>query len=84
MPLKKRIKIIKENPNQITDDVIIRTPDGGVMNLFDSAKLPMVTLSVNQFKWPTSFLVREAKRVKEYQINPDTGWNLKSDNGAKI
>lgn len=84
MPLKKRIKVVKKNPNQITDDVIIRTPDGGVMNLFDSAKLPMVTLSVNQFKWPNSFLVREAKRVKEFKVNPDTGWNLKTENGARV
>lgn len=84
MPLKKRVKIDKTNPNMVNDEVILRTPNDSVMNLFDSAKLPMVTLNANQFKWPSSFLVRGAKRVKEYQVNPDTGWNLKNDNGDKV
>lgn len=84
MPLKKRVSVVKENPNRVEDEVIVRTPNGGVMNLFEKAKLPMVTLSANQFKWPSTFLVREVKRVKEYQINADTGWNLKNENGDKI
>lgn len=84
MPLKKRVKIVKKNPNPVTDAVDVRTPDGSVMNLFDSAKLPLVTLSPNQFKWPSTLLVRDVKRVKEYKVNPQTGWSLKDERGNRV
>lgn len=84
MPLKKHVVAFKKNRHPVEDGVIVRTPSGSVMNLFDKAKLPMVTLEPNQFDWPSSLLVRKVDRVKDYKINPDTGWRQKNNNGDYV
>lgn len=81
MPLKKRTIKLTKNPNPVNEGSIIKTPSGEPMSLFERAKLPMVTLQANQFTWPKSLVVMEAKRVEERVVNPETGWNVKDENG---
>lgn len=83
MPLKKSTQKLTQNPNPVDEGNIIQTFDGQVMNLFDSAKLPAVTLHADQFKWPEKFLVRSFKRVQMPEKG-ENGWTKKDSNGNKV
>lgn len=82
MPLKKSngktLEVI-----DVDEGNVIQTPDKQPMSLFDSAMLPAITLNVKQFAFPKMFLVRDAKRVAVFKKNPETGWDLKDENGNK-
>lgn len=83
MPLKKKnsdkdLKVI-----DVDEGNVIQTVDKQPMSLFDTAKLPLVTLNVKQFAFPEMFLVRDVKRIPVYEKNPETGWDLKDSNGNK-
>lgn len=82
MPLKK-VKNTQIKTVKVDEGNPIRTPDGSLMSLYEKAKLPMVTLNVEQFGFPETFLVRSFKRVQDAEINPDTGWDKKVD-GKKV
>lgn len=82
MPLKR--KEIKQKEVKINEGSVLQTPDKTKMSLFEKAKLPLVTLNAKQFQFPETFLVMDAKRVKLPEINPETGWNLKSEAGQTI
>lgn len=82
MPLKLNRK--KLSSAKIDAGNPVQTPDGSLMSIFQSAKLPMVTLSPQQFSFPETFLVTSAKRVDSGIINPDTGWAKRDNNKNKI
>ncbi|OYR96242.1 hypothetical protein [Lactobacillus taiwanensis] len=82
MPLKKSQTKLKSA--KVVEGSPIQTPDGGLMSLFKSAKLPAVTLNVEQFAFPETFLVTDARRIQAYKKNPETGWDLKDESGNKI
>ena len=73
MPLKRKnvdlksAKVDKGNP--------IQSPNNKLMSLFDKAKLPIITLNVEQFAFPETFLVVEASRIPVYEKNEETGWD---------
>jgi len=71
----KSAEVDKGNP--------VQSPDGKLMSLFDKAKLPAITLNVEQFAFPETFLVVEASRVPVYAKNEETGWDKKDANGNK-
>lgn len=81
MPLKRNN--IERKSAVVEEGSPIRTPEGKLMSLFKPAMLPLVTLNTRQFIFPKSFLVTDAKRVPEYLKNPETGWDLKDDQGNK-
>lgn len=81
MPLKKHNVVRKVIP--IKEGSVIQTPAGQPMTLFDSAMLPAVTLNVEQFAFPKSFVVKKASRIAEYKKDPETGWDLKDSSGVK-
>ena len=82
MPLKKKNVKIKsvtvEEGNPLQDEEL--------MSLFSGqrAKLPLLTLNVEQFAWPESFVVRYVKRVEEKETDFKTGWNKKDSSGNYI
>lgn len=71
----KSAKVNKGNP--------IQSPDGKLMSLFEKAKLPAITLNVEQFAFPETFLVVDCSRVDVYEKNEETGWDKKDANGNK-
>lgn len=81
MPLKRNN--VQRKSAKVVEGKTLQTPDGQLMSLFDSAMLPSITLNVEQFAFPETFLVRNARRVNEYEKNPKTGWDLKDANGTK-
>lgn len=81
MPLKK--SNTKRTSAKIVEGSPIQSPTGEIMSLFKPAMIPAVTLNTEQFAFPNTFLVREKRRVPIYEKNPETGWDLKDDNGNK-
>lgn len=81
MPLKKSqaSKTVKAYSGDEGSHLKLDVP----MSLFDQAKLPAVTLHADQFVFPKNFAVVDAKRVKEFEINQETGWALKDSSGNK-
>lgn len=80
MPLKK--SEVKMTTAKVVEGNPVRSE--GLMSLFSPAKLPLVTLNVEQFAFPKTFLVVEpAQRRAVYVKNPETGWDLKDSNGNK-
>lgn len=71
----KSAKVNKGNP--------VQSPDGKLMSLFEKAKLPAITLNVEQFAFPETFLVVDCSRVDVYEKNEETGWDKKDANGNK-
>lgn len=82
MPLKK-VKNTQIKTAKVEEGNPIRTPDGSLMSLYEKVKLPMVTLNIEQFGFPETFLVRSFQRVQKAEVNPDTGWDKKV-NGNKV
>lgn len=82
MPLKVNKKVVRVNPNPVKEGNLVQT-GGSVMSLFESAKIPFLTLQANQFKWPKTLLVVKADRIPEYIKNEETGWDLKDSQGNK-
>lgn len=81
MPLKKRT--VKRTSTVVDEGEALQTPDKQLMSLFKTAMLPAVTLNVKQFAFPKTFLVTDVRRINEYEKNPETGWDLKDNQGNK-
>lgn len=81
MPLKRND--VQRTSAKVSEGVTLQTPDGQLMSLFDTAMLPAVTLNIEQFAFPESFLVRDARRTSVYEKNPKTGWDLRDSSGNK-
>lgn len=81
MPLKRKNVDLKSA--KVDEGNPIQSPNNKLMSLFDKAKLPIITLNVEQFAFPETFLVVEASRVPVYEKNEETGWDKKDANGNK-
>lgn len=82
MPLKRTN--VKRQVVKVEEGNPLQTPDNQVMSLFSKAMLPAVTLNVEQFGFPKSFVVMSVERIDEVKRNPVTGWALKDSGGSKI
>lgn len=80
MPLKRKSVKAKEGKVDAGDALQAEKR----MSLFEKAKLPLITLNSEQFHFPETFLIMEAKRIELPKINPETGWALKNASGEKV